>query len=891
VRGPARRLRWAWRTLWRKRQHEIDMQDEMRFHVEMEAERLRAAHGLEPREARRQALVRFGGIEKHKEEGHDARGLRWLDSLSLDARLGGRMLAKHRWLTIVGGVALAVAIAVGAGAFEVVSDLLRTDLPIPGGERVVAVKLATSGSGSDEERLLRDAFVAWRGRVEAIEQLGAYRTVQHNLVAPGAPPDPVWVAEMSASGFALAGTLPLRGRHLLPGDEEAGAAPVVVLGHEAWRRRFGADPGIVGRPVDLGGVPTTVVGVMPPGFAFPVDHQVWAPLRLDPSATRAWEGAGFHVFGRLAPGATVERAEAELAAIARPVAAADPERPARLQTVVVPFTRAHMELAGPALVWLMRAAQYLVGALALVVAVNLAILFYARTVTRLGEIAVRSALGASRRRILSQLFVEALALTLLGAAAGLMLADLALRKGQALGTQSGGLPFWVRYEVSPRTALYALVLAVVAALIMGVLPGVKATGRRLTGSLQELHGRAGTRLGSLWTTLIVTQVAVAVAVLPAAVYLGRHVARIELSDPRLDLDRLVVANMALSDDGPVVDEALVERRHRELVARLREEPGIASVTFSSAVPGFGPDRWVELEPGAPRRQASAAEVAVIDVDVDLLGVYGARLVAGRDFAAGDVGAGRAAIVNHSFATELLGPASRVLGTRFRYPAAAGETASAPSGWYEIVGVVEDFPGFPRTPGSETEPTVYHPIGPGAVHPTVLTIRFADGTPAAPAERIRALGAEVDASMQLRRIVPLSDFYEELRSVWRAIAWVVALVSSAVLLLSAAGAHALMSFTIAQRTREIGIRSALGAQPRHLLLAIFRRTLGQLGLGILAGSLVAIAVCTAVGTGAATAAALLATVAAVMAAVAALAALGPARRILSVQAIEALRVDG
>lgn len=890
MQGLTRRVLWTWRTLRRKEQLELEMRDEMRFHIEMEAERLRADRGLDPQEALRQAHIRFGGVEKFKEEGHDARGLRWLDTLSLDARLGARMLTKHRWLTIVGGVALAVAIAVGATAVEIISDILRTDLPFAGGDRVVAVQVASSDTGSADRHVLH-AFTAWRGRLRTIEQLGAFRTMQHNVIVPNAPPEPILVAEVTASGFTLAGTPPLLGRTLVPSDEEEGAASVVVIGHDVWQARFGADPGIVGRSVPVGGVPTTVVGVMPRGFAFPVDHRYWIPLRIDPSTTPPWEGPQLHVFGRLAPGVTAEQAQAELTALGRPITEAHPDRPGRLRPLVVPFTRDHLELSDRGFVWLLRAAQFLVGVLSLVVAVNLAILLYARTITRLGEIAVRSALGASRHRILSQLFVEALALTLLGAAAGLTLAHLALRKAHALVTQSGGFPFWVRYELSLGTVLYAFALAVVAALIMGVLPGIKATGRRLSGNLQELHGRAGTRLGSAWTTLIVAQVAVAVAVLPAAVYLARHVASIELTGPSLALDRLVVANMVLVDEAPAADGGRVRQRHDALVSRLREEPGVSAVTFSSAVPGFGPDRRLELEDPAMGRDASSAEVAVIDIDVDLLAVYGARMITGRGFGAGDLGAGRAVIVNRTFVTDLLKPASRPLGTRFHYASVASTDATAMPEWYEIVGVVEDFPGFPRTPGSEGEPTVYHPVGAGAVHPAVLTIRFSDTLPAGVAERIREIGAEVDPAMQLRRVVPLSDFYDELRHVWRSIAWAVALVTASVLLLSAAGAHALMSFTIAQRTREIGIRSALGAQPRHLLLGIFRRTMGQLGMGILAGSLLSIAVCAAAGVGAGVAIALLATVAAVMAVVASLAALGPARRILRVQAIEALRTDG
>ena len=861
------------------------MRDEMRLHIEMEAERLRAS-GLDPREARRQAHVRFGGVEKFKEEGRDARGLAWLDSVSLDARLGIRMLAKHRWLTVVGGLAMAVAIALGASAFEVISVLLREDLPLPGGDRVVGIQYRSTSSARVDGRVLH-AFEAWRGQVRTIEQLGAFRTVQHNLVAPNAPPEPISVAQISASAFVLAGTPPLHGRYLLPSDEQEQAAPVFLIGYNAWRRKFGGDPTIVGRTVPLGGVPSTIVGIMPEGFAFPISHEFWMPLRLNPLKWRPWDGPDLDLFGRLAPNVTVEQAQAELAAVGRPTADAHPDGAGRLQPIVLPFTRAQSDLDAPLMLWLMRAGQFLIGALSFLVAINLAVLLYARTITRLGEIAVRTALGASRGRILSQLFVEALALTTLGAAGGLMISSAALRQVEAM---AGVVPFWWQYELGPATVLYAFGLAVVAALIMGVLPGLKATGQRLSANLQELHGRTGTRLGSMWSTLIVAQVAVAVAILPAAVFLTWYVLQMEFAGRSVAVDRIALANMILGDDdGSSPDEGLIRQRQDALMSRLRAEPGVTAVTFSSAVPGLGPDRRIEFPPSTIVRDAGDLDVASFEIDVELMRVYEARLLAGRGFEARDVGSGRAAIVNRTFVEALLEPSTGALGTQFRY-AAAGEGA-APSGWYEIVGVVDDFPGLPRAPGSGGEPTAYHPMASGAAHPAVLSIQYGEAPPADVAERVRKIGAEIDPSLQMRRVVPLSMFYDEARSAFQMLALAVGFVTATVLLLSAAGVHAMMSFTIAQRTREIGIRSALGAQPRHLLFGIFRGAMRQLALGIAAGSLLSVGAFAVAGTGVWSASGLLVTVAAVMAVVALLAAIGPARRILRIQTVEALRVEG
>jgi hypothetical protein len=457
---------------------------------------------------------------------------------------------------------------------------------------------------------------------------------------------------------------------------------------------------------------------------------------------------------------------------------------------------------------------------------------------------------------------------------------------------NGGFPFWIRYTLSPVTVVYGFALAVSAAVIMGVLPGLKATGSRLSVNLQELNGRTATRLGSLWTTLIVAQVAVAVAILPAAAYVSWQVVGTELKGPAIPVDRFVVANMNLSDEPIAPDRELVRQRLLALMGKLREEPGVTAVTFSSAVPGFGPDRRIEFQAKAPfdfaqgrgRRDGRTPEVAAFSIDVDLLKTYGARLLAGRDFDGRDTAGSTAVIVNRTFAAEVLGgPPIAALGTRFRF--------NARTEWLHIVGVVDDFPGFPRGPGSEFEPTVYQPAAPGDVHPAVISLQFGGQIPAGISERLRAIGAQIDPLLQLRRVVPLSDFYDELRYAWRMLAWAAAIITIAVLLLSAAGMHALMSFTIAQRTREIGIRAALGAQPRQLLFGVFGPAMRQLSIGVALGSLISIGALSAAGIGLGPGAALLVPVAAVITIVAAFAALGPARRSLRLPTVDALRADG
>ena len=241
----------------------------------------------------------------------------------------------------------------------------------------------------------------------------------------------------------------------------------------------------------------------------------------------------------------------------------------QLRPVVLPYTHEHLSITDPFRLWTARIALLLVGALVFVVAVNLAILMYARTVTRLGEIAVRTALGASRRRILAQLFVEALALSTVGAAAGLLLAHIALERMQSLARLGGGVPFWIELQLSAASVIYAMMLAVLAAAIMGVLPGVKATGSRRNAHLLALTGHSRARLGPVWTTLVVAQVAVAVAVLPMSVYMAWRVVRMEVAGPGFATDEFVVGIVALSDEASVPDMTA----NQETAARPDVAPG------------------------------------------------------------------------------------------------------------------------------------------------------------------------------------------------------------------------------------------------------------------------------------------------------------------------------
>lgn len=816
-------------------------------------------------------------------------GISWLD-----VKLGGRMLMKHPGLSLVGGLGMAVAIAISAGSFTFLAANVNPALPLDEGRRVVALENRDVEVDQEDRRVLHD-FVLWREQLRTVDDLGAFRTVERNLITGEGPPEPVQVAEMTASGFRLARVSPLLGRPLVQEDEREGAPPVVVIGHRVWRQRFGGDRQVVGRAIRLGNALYTVVGVMPDGFAFPQNHQYWLPLRTNPAAYERGQGPELFVFGRLAPGVTMQAAQAELAVIGERTAAAFPRTHARLRPMVMPYTHSLMDIQGIT-TWMVVQMQLMTSLLLVVVALNVAVLVYARTAARRGEIAVRTALGASRGRVVSQLFAEALVLSLGAAAVGLGLAQVGARMGNRLLEMETemGTPFWADYRLRPSAVLFTVGVAVLAAVIVGVLPALQATGRSLQTSLRQLGGSSGPRLGRTWTLLIVAQVAIAVAALPAAVSIGWSVIPNAATRPTYPADEFLRAEVAPElAPGPGADaradSARFGQRVAELMRRLEAEPGVAGVTYEVYLADRAGPLEVEGLP-APAEFPAGHRVSAAGVSPGYLSVYGARILAGRAFGPGDLDPRAASvIVNQAFVTQVLG-GGPALGRRIRHMGRRGPSGErTPGPWYEIVGVSENLSANPVDP-SVVKPSAAYPVAPGYAQPVGLDVRVRGVPPHEFAPRLRELAAAVDPMLLLGRTYSREEAQAQERLTVRLFALVIGLVLLSVFLLSGAGVYALASFTVTQRRREIGIRSALGAHPRQVLGSVFAGVARQIAVGLAVGAVAAVGVDWAAGGELmrGRGAVLVPVVGAAMALVAVVAAMGPARRGLRIQPMEALR---
>jgi hypothetical protein len=430
----------------------------------------------------------------------------------LDWKLGARMLLKHPALTIIGGLSLAAAMAFGVVGMEIADELLYKPLPFDEGSRVVRLETRDVAASRVEPRVLHD-FAIWRRSLKTVVELGAARVSERNVLTGEGRVEALRVAEITASAFPLTRVAPLLGRTLQPADEVPGAAPVVVLGYDVWQRQFLQDPAIIGRVVTVGRTARTVVGVMPSRFGFPRNQQVWVPLPVQDAAPR--EGPAVDVFGRLADGVNWPEAAAELDVVSARLAADQPGTHARLRTRVRAF-------AGRTPGEPLRLEDWLIHAIVLLVlgavCANVATLMFARTAMREPEMVVRHALGASRARVIAQIVTESLVLTLTAATLGLVVAQTTVRYAWARASLLTGddLPFWVDLRLEPVTVAYALLLALAAAALIGLLPALKATGGSVLRGLQGITSTGGTmKFGGVWSFIVGAQVACTLLFVPA----------------------------------------------------------------------------------------------------------------------------------------------------------------------------------------------------------------------------------------------------------------------------------------------------------------------------------------------------------------------------------------
>ena len=712
---------------------EEEFDEELQAHLDMAIED-KIRQGLTPEEAHRRARVELGNLTLLREDASGARGLPWIGNSWLDVKLGFRMLRKSWGLTLVAGFAMTVVIALAAVAFEILGLMSGTDLPLDEGDRIVALQSWDQATRDGLGTSPAD-FERWRDSLRLTEQTSAFRLAERNLQtaelgnAPGAP---IEVAEMSASAFQVARVLPALGRTLLPEDELAAADPVVVVSHLAWRNEFHADPSVLGQRIRLDGKVHTVVGVMPEDFGFPIAQHYWVPLHIGPDSYAPDAGSDeLVVFGRLKDGVSMHQAEGELRRVGllEPAEQVDANVPAP-GLRVVPYAKAFLSDVDS---WQVNLAILIFMMLLLPPCVNVAILVYARTITRQGEFAARYVLGASRFRIVFQLFLEILVLAGCAGVVALAIARTAVWNLVADREAAGEMPFWMDFGLSVRTILMIAILAVFAALVAGVIPALRATGKSMQAGLKSLGGQPQqAQLGLIWTILIVVQVGISTALLPTSAEMVWGTVRSGALGPGFAAEQFLTARLEpgqLSDGEPQEAQLKFEQRQADLVRTLESHSEIAAVAIASYGPDDGPWISVRKEDGNPEpilgtnvTIGSSNITRVNTVDESFFDVFELPMLAGRRFEPADFEVSRnTVIVNRAFAVHVFSEEGNPIGRRIslRNRAAGADTADDQVDWLEVVGVVADIHKHSATQ------VVYQPA-PRPKHVPVSAWRFAHG---------------------------------------------------------------------------------------------------------------------------------------------------------------------
>ena len=822
-----------------------------------------------------------------------------------DYKLGLRMLLKYPGLTMAGGLALAIAIAIGAGWYDFVGKVLLPTIPLPEGDRIVLIDTRNVLTNGVELRVGRD-FLEWRRELRTIEDLGAFRLsrrsensnvtkVGRNLIVGTGAPERIQLAELTAAAFRVARVSPLLGRALLESDEVPGAPSVVVLGYEVWQRSLGARQDVIGSQVKLGDDARHRCRCHAGGLRLPIQLRCVDAAAAPGFVHGPLEGGAISVIGRLAPGVTRAQADAEVRVLGERTSAALPATHEHLRPRVQPLGEPgdeDGELDVSAIAQL--ALTNLPSLLVLVIAcMSVGTLVYARTATREGEIALRSALGASRARIVSQLFVETLALASLATAVGLVTADQVLTWGiEGAYADEGGAPFWITPGLALTTILYAGGLAIVCAAMLSILPALRVTQARVQTHLANLGNAGATlRFGRLWTGVMIAQVALTAIGIPVAMEGVSLEARLDAIRARFPSGEYLAARIDVDPRfGEEETSAFEERRARtfaEVERRVAQEPGVVAVTFADRAPGGGRARYriadIESSPGAgPEFDYGFSTSAV---GPGFFEAFDRPIVAGRAFHGGDQGpAARTVIVNEAFVRGFRrrGGSGSAVGARLRYSNRSANSPTEP--WFEIVGVVRDF-GLDLSDEGELEqlPYVFHLASAGTVSPLVMSVRVR-GNPAPLVARLPVMTTAVDAGLSVDAR-PL-DQWRDRQGI--NVTLVLGAMNALVLFLSALGIFSLLSVSVSRRTREIGLRAALGANPRHVLVEILSRAMVLMGTGTALGGAFLLFLIAIREEDVALYAGWLGITCVVMLAVGVIACIEPARRALRINPIDALR---
>jgi predicted permease len=739
-----------------------------------------------------------------------------------DIRYAIRSLLRNKGFTAIAVACLALGIGVNVTIFSVVDGVVLNPYPYPESDRLI-VPHATN----PRQQVFRGQpsyldFKDWRDQNTTLEAMAAFQNRSLTIADGAGEPERFVGSLVSWQLFQIIGAVPVIGRDFGPDDDRPGAEPVVMLSDDVWRTRYASDPGVVGRAISVNGRSHTVIGVMPPRFAFPENHQLWVPIAPYGEATPRGQ-RGVQVFARMKKGVSIEQARSDLASIAAGLAKTYPEHNEDWSAGARPIRQ--WLLPDPVKLMLLT----MMGAVTLVLLIacaNVANLLLARASVRHREISIRAALGAGRWRIVRQLLTEAVFIGLFSAPVGIGLAWAGLRLLD-MGMPQDGVPYFIRWSLNTRALVYTVGVSMLTGVVFGLAPALQAVRGNLQESLKEGgRGAAGGQRAWLRSSLVVLEVALSLVLLVGASLFMRSFLNLQTATLGFDTTPLMTMRFYLPGTQYEGSEPKAQRIE-DIVRRIETLPGVQAVFASNFVPiGGGGGGGRAIVEGKSVERGKEPGIGLTAVTPGFRKTLGVALVRGRDFTESEgFTKSPVALINQAMARRLW-PDEEALGRRFRL---AGDNQD----WFTVIGILADFRHFPPQGDDPPAPNAYRPLPYEPTLNTGLTIRVAGD----PAQITPAVREQIRASDPLLPMFEVRSMEEQReRSFWqqRLFGMMFAAFGAIALLLASIGVYGVLSYSVSQRTQEIGVRVALGAERRDVMRLIVGHGLKLAAIGVVFG---------------------------------------------------------